>query len=59
MTPLDAWVNNANIQRLRRQLVDPSLAHVSRMLAIRLAEEEANQSARRARFLAGLGEPKP
>ena len=26
MTPLDAWVNTANIQRLRRQMLDPALA---------------------------------
>ena len=59
MTPLDAWVNTANIQRLRRQLLDPAFAPVSGLLALRLSEEEADQAARRARFLAGIAGPKP
>ena len=52
MTPLDAWVNTANILRLRGQLLDPALAPVAALLAVRLSEEEANQAARRARVLA-------
>ena len=49
MTPLDAWVNAANIQRLRRQLLDPALTPSCRLLTERLSEEESNQAARRAR----------
>jgi hypothetical protein len=61
MTPLDAWVNRANIQRLRRQLLDPALAPSCSLLAVRLSEEESKQAARRARALAAEseGSPKP
>ena len=59
MTPLDVWVNNANIQRLRRQLLDPALAPSFPLLTARLSEEELGQAARRGRTLARSGEPKP
>ena len=61
MTPLDAWVNSANIQRLRRQLLDPALGPRAGVLAERLSEEESKRAARRARLLAASddGAPRP
>jgi len=57
MTPLDAWVNTANIQRLHHQLLDPALAPQSALLAARLLEEEASQAARVARGCPRLPPP--
>ena len=59
MTPLDAWVNTANIQRLRRQMLDPALAPRADLLAVRLSEEEVSQAARRARALGGDSKREP
>ena len=61
MTPLDAWVNRANIQRLHRQLLDPALAPRADLLATRLSEEELNHAARLARIVdaTDAGAPRP
>jgi hypothetical protein len=59
MTPLDKWVNGANITRLTDQLHDPALKDRTTLLTRRLAEEELDWAARRARQRTAMGPPKP
>jgi hypothetical protein len=59
MTPLDKWVNGANITRLTGQLHDPALKDRTTLLTRRLAEEEHDWAARRDRQRIAMAAPKP